>query len=266
MMEKNQVIPINQDEVQIYLKELRRIKVMTPERERELSAKMQTPETTDSEKTRICKELLEGNLRFVITVAKQYQGQGVDFSDLVAEGNIGLMKAINSFDWTKNLRFISYAVWWIRQSILQSLNEHSRTIRIPVNVIQDLYKEKKRTDKTGERIDDRFANLPSTINLQTQINEDGDTLIDLIVNKDSDMPDEVFNNGEQLKDGLFSIMNILDERERQIIEDYYGISGTPRTLEDIGSDFSLTKERVRQIKEKALRKLRNESVTLFDYM
>jgi len=266
MMEKNQVIPINQDEVQIYLKELRRIKVMTPERERELSAKMQSPETLDSEKARICKELLEGNLRFVITVAKQYQGQGVDFSDLVAEGNIGLMKAIQSFDWTKNLRFISYAVWWIRQSILQSLNEHSRTIRIPVNVIQDLYKEKKRTDKTGERIDDRFANLPSTINLQTQINEDGDTLIDLIVNKDSDMPDEVFNNGEQLKDGLFNIMNILDERERQIIEDYYGISGTPRTLEDIGSDFSLTKERVRQIKEKALRKLRNESVTLFDYM
>ena len=266
MMEKNQVIPINQDEVQIYLKELRRIKVMTPERERELSAKMQSPETSDIEKSRICKELLEGNLRFVITVAKQYQGQGVDFSDLVAEGNIGLMKAINSFDWTKNLRFISYAVWWIRQSILQSLNEHSRTIRIPVNVIQDLYKEKKRTDKTGERIDDRFANLPSTINLQTQINEDGDTLIDLIVNKNSDMPDEAFNNGDQLKDGLFGIMNILDERERQIIEDYYGISGTPRTLEDIGSDFSLTKERVRQIKEKALRKLRNESVTLFDYM
>lgn len=157
-------------------------------------------------------------------------------------------------------------VWWIRQSILQSLNEHSRTIRIPVNVIQDLYKEKKRTDKTGERIDDRFNNLPSTINLQTQINEDGDTLIDLIVNKNSDMPDEAFNNGDQLKDGLFGIMNILDERERQIIEDYYGISGTPRTLEDIGSDFSLTKERVRQIKEKALRKLRNESVTLFDYM
>jgi RNA polymerase primary sigma factor len=266
MMEKNQVIPINQDEVQIYLKELRRIKVMTPERERELSAKMQSPETSDIEKSRICKELLEGNLRFVITVAKQYQGQGVDFSDLVAEGNIGLMKAINSFDWTKNLRFISYAVWWIRQSILQSLNEHSRTIRIPVNVIQDLYKEKKRTDKTGERIDDRFANLPSTINLQTQINEDGDTLIDLIVNKDSDMPDEVFNNDTQLKDGLFSIMNVLDERERQIVEDYYGISGTPRTLEDIGSDFNLTKERVRQIKEKALRKLRNESVTLFDYM
>lgn len=266
MIEKNQVIPINQDEIQFYLKELRRIKVMTPERERELSAKMQDPNTSESEKSLICKELLEGNLRFVITVAKQYQGQGVDFSDLVSEGNIGLMKAIQSFDWTRNLRFISYAVWWIRQSILQSLNEHSRTIRIPVNVIQDLYKEKKRTDKTGEKIDDRFANLPSTINLQTQINEDGDTLIDLIVNKDSDMPDEVFNNGEQLKEGLFGIMSVLDDRERQIIEDYYGISGTPRTLEDIGSDFNLTKERVRQIKEKALRKLRNESVSLFDYM
>lgn len=266
MIEKNQVIPINQDEIQFYLKELRRIKVMTPERERELSAKMQDPNTSEKEKSLICKELLEGNLRFVITVAKQYQGQGVDFSDLVSEGNIGLMKAIQSFDWTRNLRFISYAVWWIRQSILQSLNEHSRTIRIPVNVIQDLYKEKKRTDKTGEKIDDRFANLPSTINLQTQINEDGDTLIDLIVNKDSDMPDEVFNNGEQLKEGLFGIMSVLDDRERQIIEDYYGISGTPRTLEDIGSDFNLTKERVRQIKEKALRKLRNESVSLFDYM
>jgi RNA polymerase primary sigma factor len=266
MIEKNQVIPINQDEIQVYLKELRRIKVMTPERERELSAKMQDPETPENEKSKICKELLEGNLRFVITVAKQYQGQGVDLSDLIAEGNIGLMKAIQSFDWTKNLRFISYAVWWIRQSILQSLNEHSRTIRIPVNVIQDLYKEKKRVEKTGDNIDDKFINLPSTINLQTQINEEGDTLIDLIVNKDSDMPDEVFNNGQQLKDGLFGIMNVLDERERQIIEDYYGISGTPRTLEDIGSDFNLTKERVRQIKEKALRKLRNDSVTLFDYM
>jgi len=266
VIDKNTVIPINQDEISHYLKDIRKIKVMTPDRERELSARIQSPDITEKEKQQIQQELLEGNLRFVITVAKMYQNQGVDFCDLIAEGNIGLMKAIQNFDWTKNLRFISYAVWWIRQSILQSLNEHSRTIRIPVNVIQDLYKEKKKTEKDGSDIDSRFVNLPSTINLEHQINEEGDTLIDLIENKDSMRPDEVFNSDQQLKDGLFEIMNILDERERQIVEDYYGISGTPRTLEDIGSDFNLTKERVRQIKEKALRKLRNESSSLFDYI
>lgn len=266
MVDKTTVIPINQDEISYYLKDLRKIKVMTPEREKELSARIQTPGISDREKEKIQQELLEGNLRFVITVAKMYQNQGVDFCDLVAEGNIGLMKAIQNFDWTKNLRFISYAVWWIRQSILQSLNEHSRTIRIPVNVIQDMQKDKKRSEKDGSNIDNKFVNLPTTINLEYQINEDGDTLIDLIENKDSMRPDEVFNNGQQLKDGLFEIMNMLDDRERQIVEDYYGISGTPRTLEDIGSDFNLTKERVRQIKEKALRKLRNESSSLFDYI
>jgi len=266
MVDKTTVIPINQDEISHYLKDLRKIKVMTPEREKELSIRIQTPGISDREKEKIQQELLEGNLRFVITVAKMYQNQGVDFCDLVAEGNIGLMKAIQNFDWTKNLRFISYAVWWIRQSILQSLNEHSRTIRIPVNVIQDMQKDKKRSEKDGSNINDRFVNLPTTINLEYQINEDGDTLIDLIENKDSMRPDEVFNNKQQLKDGLFEIMSVLDDRERQIVEDYYGISGTPRTLEDIGSDFNLTKERVRQIKEKALRKLRNESSSLFDYI
>jgi RNA polymerase primary sigma factor len=266
MINKQSVIPINQDEVSYYLKDIRKIKVMTPERERELSKLMQSENVSEKQKESIKKEILEGNLRFVITVAKQYQNQGVDFPDLVAEGNIGLMKALNNFDWTKNLRFISYAVWWVRQSILQSLNEHSRTIRIPVNVVQDLHKEKKRVEKTDGRMEDRFANLPYTINLETQINEEGDTLIDLIENKNSMRPDEVFNTSQQLKDGLINILNILDEREKQIVEDYYGISGTPRTLEDIGSDFNLTKERVRQIKEKALRKLRNESSSLFDYI
>jgi RNA polymerase primary sigma factor len=266
MINKQSVIPINQDEVSHYLKDIRKIKVMTAERERELSALMQSDSVTDKQKESIKKEIIEGNLRFVITVAKQYQNQGVDFPDLVAEGNLGLIKALNNFDWTKNLRFISYAVWWIKQSIFQSLNEHSRTIRIPVNVVQDLQKEKKRVEKTGDKIGDRFANLPYTINLEHQINEEGDTLIDLIENKDSMRPDEIFNTSTQLKDGLTNIMNILDEREKQIVEDYYGISGTPRTLEDIGSDFNLTKERVRQIKEKALRKLRNESSNLFDYM
>jgi len=258
--------PINQDEIQYYLKELRRIKVMTAERERELSAKIQSGTLNDSEKEEIHQELLEGNLRFVITIAKQYQNQGLDLSDLIAEGNIGLMRAIKNFDWTKNLRFISYAVWWIKQSIKQSLNEHARTIRLPVNVIQDFQKEKKRVEKTGDRISDKYAVLPFTINLESEINEDGDTLIDLIENKDSLRPDHSFNNDKQVKEGLMSILEVLDSRERQIIMDYYGLSGTPRTLEDIGEDFNLTKERVRQIKERGLRKLRNESSSLFDYL
>ena len=150
--------PINQDEIQYYLKELRRIKVMTPERERELSAKIQSGTLNDSEKEEIHQELLEGNLRFVITIAKQYQNQGLDLSDLIAEGNIGLMRAIKNFDWTKNLRFISYAVWWIKQSIKQSLNEHARTIRLPVNVIQDFQKEKKRVEKKERELKKKREN------------------------------------------------------------------------------------------------------------
>ena len=131
MKEKNSGIPINQEEIQLYLKDIRKIKVMTPERERELSKLITSGTLTENEIKAINKELLEGNLRFVITVAKQYQNQGLDFPDLIAEGNLGLMKAINNFDWSKNLRFISYAVWWVKQSILQSLNDNARTIRLP---------------------------------------------------------------------------------------------------------------------------------------
>jgi RNA polymerase primary sigma factor len=266
MKEKNLSIPINQEEIQLYLKDIRKIKVMTPERERELSNLMKTGNLSDTQKERVYKELLEGNLRFVITVAKQYQNQGLDFPDLVAEGNLGLMKAIKNFDWGKDLRFISYAVWWVKQSILQSLNDNARTIRLPVNVVQDLHKAKKEIESNGGKLDDKFQNLPSMIDLDMNINEDGDTLVDIIKNDDAEMPDEVFNSKDMLKQKMFEILNILDEREKVIIGDYFGLTGTPRTLEDIGSDFDLTKERVRQIKEKALRKLRNESSVLFDYL
>ena len=266
MKEKNSGIPINQDEIQVYLKDIRKIKVMTPERERELAERMKSDTLTKREKDAIHKEILEGNLRFVITVAKQYQNQGLDFPDLIAEGNLGLMKAIQNFDWTKNLRFISYAVWWVKQSILQSLNDNARTIRLPVNVVQDLQRAKKEIENTGGVLEDRFQNLPSMIDLDMHINEDGDTLVDIIQNPDAEMPDEVFNSKDMLKNKLMGLLDSLDERERVIIEDYFGISGTPRTLEDIGGDFNLTKERVRQIKEKALRKLRNDSSILFDYM
>lgn len=258
--------PLNQEEIQLYLKDIRKIKVMTPERERELSTIMCSDNCTPEQKEQIHKELLQGNLRFVITIAKQYQNQGLDMSDLIAEGNLGLIKAINNFDWTKKLRFISYAVWWIKQSILQSLNENSRTIRYPVNVTQELFRAKKQAQKEDKEIDMKYDLLPKTIDLDNYINDSGDRLLDLIENNNSVAPDESFSTQDLLKNRLLEIMNILDDRERIIIEDYYGITGTCRTLEDIGSDFNLTKERVRQIKEKALRKLRNESSSLFDYL
>jgi RNA polymerase primary sigma factor len=266
MKEKNSGIPINQEEIQLYLKDIRKIKVMTPERERELSKLITSGTLTENEIKEINKELLEGNLRFVITVAKQYQNQGLDFPDLIAEGNLGLMKAINNFDWSKNLRFISYAVWWVKQSILQSLNDNARTIRLPVNVVQDLHRAKKEIESNGGKLEDKFQNLPSMIDLDMNINEDGDTLVDVIKNEGADMPDEAFNGKDLLKAKLISLLNVLDEREKVIVEDYFGLTGTQRTLEDIGGDFNLTKERVRQIKEKALRKLRNDCSVLFDYM
>jgi len=249
-----------------YAKDIRKLKVMTPEREKVLAERIISEECSQREIDAIQKEMLEGNLRFVITVAKKYQNQGVDLSDLIAEGNFGLMKAIKNFDWSKKNRFISYAVWWIKQSILQSLNDNSRTIRLPVNVVQDMQKEKRENEKTSKDLSDKFANLPRMIDLDMHINEDGDTLIDIIKNENVESPDEVFSTKDMLKDKMMGIMSVLDDRERMIVEDYYGITGTPRTLEDIGSDFSLTKERVRQIKEKALRKLRNECSDLFEYL
>lgn len=265
-MKEKSGMPINQEEISHYLKDIRKIKVMTPERERELSERMLSKDITIGEVKKIQKELLEGNLRFVITVAKQYQNQGLDFPDLVAEGNLGLMKAIENFDWSKKLRFISYAVWWVRQSILQSLNENARTIRLPVNVVQELHKAKKELERGGANLPDKFANLPYTINLDNPLNEEGDTLVDILNNPNAELADAGLSSEDTLKDKLIGMLDILDEREKSIIEDYFGLSGSTRTLEDIGGDFNLTKERVRQVKEKSLRKLRNQAAELFDYL
>jgi RNA polymerase primary sigma factor len=266
MKDKNLGIPINQDEVYHYLKDIRKIKVMTPERERELAVKMKSNEISERERKKIEEELLTGNLRFVITVAKQYQNQGLDLQDLIAEGNFGLMKAIKNFDWGKDLRFISYAVWWVKQSIIQSLNDNARTIRLPVNVVQDLHRAKKELEQSGKKLEDKFSTLPSIIDLDMRINEEGDTLIDMIANQDAEAPDASFYTKDILKEKMMTLLDVLDEREKSIIGDYFGLTGTPRTLEDIASDFGLTKERVRQIKEKALRRLRNDSSELFDYL
>ncbi len=265
-MKEKSTIPINQEEIASYLKDIRKLRVMTPERERELAEIMLSPTTTEFQRKEIHKELLEGNLRFVITVSKQYQNQGLDLPDLIAEGNYGLMKAIENFDWSKRLRFISYAVWWVRQSILQSLNENARTIRLPVNVVQELHRAKKEMDSTGVELPEKYVTLPYTVNLDNPLNEEGDTLLDVLNNPNAEQADKNLSTEDTLKNKLLSMLDVLDNRERVIIEDYFGLSGNTRTLEDIGSDFSLTKERVRQIKEKALRKLRNETGSLFDYL
>tara|TARA_R110000744_G_scaffold109541_3_gene206951 strand:+ start:281 stop:1081 length:801 start_codon:yes stop_codon:yes gene_type:complete len=257
---------IKQDEITHYLRDVRKIKVMTPAREKELAKIILNPKTTQKEIDMVNKELVEGNLRFVISVAKNYQNQGIDLSDLIAEGNYGLLKAIKSFDWTKGYRFISYAVWWVKQSVIQTLNENSRTIRLPVNIVQELQRQKKKIGNEITELDSKLSSLPTVINYDKPINDEGDTLIQVLEDVNAEMPDDIFNDECNIKTELKKLMYSLDARETEIVERYYGLDYTPHTLQEIGEIFNLTKERVRQIKEKALRKLRNESYSLLDYL
>lgn len=217
-------------------------------------------------------ELVVGNLRFVISVAKMYQGQGLDIMDLISEGNIGLMKAAERFDPTSGLKFISYAVWWVKQSMMASMNENARTIRIPSNLVQESQKQKKEElneeDKYYINNSDEPAssNLPYCIGLYKEINEEGDQLIDLIPNKEAQSPDEILNTPEEIKKKVNMMLSVLDDREKTIIEKYYGLTGVECNLDDLGEEFGCTKERIRQLRDKAIKKLRNESFGLLNYL
>ena len=255
-----------------YFKDVRKTSLITPEEEIELAKRIKKGDSNAIER------LVNANLRFVISIAKEYQNQGLSLDDLIGEGNYGLIKAATRFDYTKGFRFISYAVWWIKQSIIQGLNENARIVRLPASIINKISNLKKEIEKFefenerepiyGEILDenDEAVELilyPKSSSLNEVINEDGDEMIDTLV---SDEDDSSFVIDDRVKNLLNKTLETLDERERNIIQCYYGINTNcePMTLEVIGEKYNLTKERIRQIKFKALRKLRHNSNKLYE--
>ena len=266
-------IVTNTEEIQQYIRDIKKIPVLPPKRLEEIFDRLNDKTISKHEKKSLFDELVVGNLRFVISVAKMFQNQGMDIMDLISEGNIGLIKAAERFDPTSGVKFISYAVWWIRQSIIASLNDNARTIRLPSNLVQEAQKNKKE-EKNEE--DNFFVNtneetvdtsgLPYCVGLYREINEEGDQLIDIIPNKDAERPDAILNSPEEIKKKVSVMLSVLDEREKTIIERYYGLTGVESNLEDLGEEFGCTKERIRQLRDKAIKKLRNESFGLLNYL
>lgn len=269
MVTNKRYIDTSEDSISNYLKEVRKINVLTPEEEHELTKKIAEGDQ------RATDALVNANLRFVISIAKEYQGQGLPLVDLINEGNYGLIKAARKFDHTRGFRFISYAVWWVKQSILQSLCDNSRMVRLPVNITNQLSKIKKeiaifeqenhRLPVDGE-MDLSVMNHPTCGSLNDKINEDGDEVLDIIPDNTFNNPDEDLYSEDILKDQLSKTLSVLSDREKEIVSMYFGLDGQPMTLEQIGEEYGLTKERIRQIKEKSLRKLRANSENLFEFI
>ncbi len=257
-----------------YLREIGEVKLLTPAEEIELAKKIKQNDQ------RALKRLVSANLRFVVSVAKSYQNYGLSLEDLINEGNLGLMKAAYRFDETRGFKFISYAVWWIKQSILQAIAEQSRLVRLPLNRVGTLTKIGKvysmleqefEREPTPEEIasvlevesgdiSDTIKMATRSVSMDSPLQRNSDSrLIDIIQNQQDPEPDsEVM--GESLKEELNHILNTLTGREARILKLYFGLDGEKsHTLEEIGEKFKLTRERVRQIKEKALRRLRHSS-------
>lgn len=255
-----------------YLNDISKIPLLSADDETVLAQRIRAGDTEALE------ILTKSNLRFVVSVAKQYQNQGLSLSDLINEGNLGLMKAAKRFDETKGFKFISYAVWWIRQSILQAIVEYSRMVRLPLNKVGQYNKvneaityftqefEREPTieeladllDMTAHEVNTVLKGSVRHLSVDAPINDNDDnsTLLDLISLDDNLSPDLKLME-ESLKRELVSGLSILSPREVEVLTDYYGLNGkNPMTLEEIGELYGLTRERVRQIKERALRRLR----------
>jgi len=276
---KQQYINYDEDRtLTAYFREVRKTDLLTKEEEHELALRAKYGDEDAIDKLSLA------NLKFVVSVAKEYQGSGLPLSDLINEGNYGLVKAARKFDPERGFRFISYAVWWIRQSILQSLNENSRTVRLPVNIINKISKLKaqldsfeqqnERTPTFGEILNEDGDSYDFNMNasITTSLNErsfddEGSEYGELLSDDPNDYDTESqFLIDSKLKAELNKTMEVLDDRERDIIKCYYGIDTgcEPMTLEGVGDRYDLTKERVRQIKIIAIRKLRHNAEGLFD--
>jgi len=257
-----------------YFQEIGRVELLTPEEEVQLAIRIKQGDSAAFEK------LTKANLRFVVSVAKQYQNQGLSLGDLIDEGNVGLIKAVRRFDETRGFKFISYAVWWIRQTILQAIAEQSRIVRLPLNRIGALNK----IGKAYNSLQQEFEREPSTEELADELHMEVEDVLDALIssgkpvsvdapisrNDENNLLDLIEDDhlpapdgdlmSESLKAEVSLVLSMLPEREAEVIKLYFGVdTDHAHTLEEIGEKFNLTRERVRQIKEKAIRRLRHNA-------
>src|SRR5687768_9795759 len=258
-----------------YLQEIGKVELITPDEEVELAKRIKEGDQIALEK------LTKANLRFVVSVAKQYQNQGLSLPDLINEGNLGLIKAAQRFDETRGFKFISYAVWWIRQSILQALAEQSRIVRLPLNkvgltnkiqkafsLLEQEFEREPSPEELAELLELETDEVSATlgiaarhVSMDSPMSEGEDnTLIDVLVNHNAELADNNIAHKESLKQEIERSMKMLTERQKEVICYFFGLGvDHPMSLEDIGDKFNLTRERVRQIKDKAITKLRTNS-------
>lgn len=259
-----------------YLQEIGRVELLSADDEIELAQAIKSGGVSG---TRALERLVKANLRFVVSVAKQYQNQGLSLGDLINEGNLGLIKAAKRFDETRGFKFISYAVWWIRQSILQALAEQSRIVRLPLNRVGALnkigkkfseleqkYEREPTAAELADQLDMTIPEIAETIKISGRhlsvdapfVQGEDNRLLDILPNDQQPPPDAELIR-ESLRVEVQQVLTTLSQREADVIKMYFGLEGQCLTLEEIGEKFNLTRERVRQIKEKAIRRLRHAS-------